>query len=78
MLTPSQIEAHVDATAAVLGLPIAPEHRAGVLGYFGLVSALAAVVHGLPLSPHDEPATVFTPVAPQDLPDNGPSEGSAP
>ena len=30
------IEQHVDATAALIGLPIAAEHRDGVLRYFGI------------------------------------------
>ena len=63
-LTPQQIEACVDAAAAALQLPLAPEHRPGVLQFFGLSAAMADLVMGLPLAVHDEPAPVFEPVAP--------------
>jgi len=67
-MTPAQIEACVDAASAALALPIAPEHRPGVLLYFALAASLAEVVQAVPLGPHDEPAYVFTPIAPADLP----------
>jgi len=56
--------AYVDAAAATLGLKIAAEHKAGVLQYFALAASMAELVQGLPLAPHDEPATVFHPVPP--------------
>lgn len=56
-------EAYVDATAALLGLPIAPEYRDGVLMYFGIAAGMAALVMELPLAAEDEPAEVFVPVA---------------
>jgi hypothetical protein len=62
-MTPAQIEASVDATAAALQLPLAPEHRPGVLGFFALAAGMADLVMGLPLTVHDEPAAVFTPQA---------------
>ncbi|MFS2053538.1 AtzG-like protein, partial [Variovorax sp. CT11-76] len=37
-MTPEQIERHVDAAAAALGLPLSPAHREGVLRYFALAS----------------------------------------
>lgn len=58
------IERHVDAAAALIGLPLAPEHRPGVVLYFGLAAKLADLVMGLPLGPEDEPAAVFVPVEP--------------
>lgn len=67
-MTPSQIEAYVDAASVALELPIAPAHRPGVLLYFALASGLAEVVQAASLGPHDEPAYVFTPIAPADLP----------
>jgi len=67
-MTPAQIEACVDAASVALALPIAPEHRPGVLLYFALAASLAEVVQAVPLGPHDEPAFVFTPIAPADLP----------
>lgn len=63
-MTPEQIAACVDANAAALGLDIAPGHRPGVLRYFALASEMAGLVQAWPLSPQDEPAPVFTPVAP--------------
>lgn len=66
LMEPLQIEAYVDAVAAALGLPLAPEHRPGVLRYFGLAAEMAALVHGLPLSTHDEPAGAFVPIEPGD------------
>jgi hypothetical protein len=70
-----RIEAYVDAAAAALDLPIAPAHRPGVLAYFALAAELAESVASAPLEVGDEPAPVFTPIAPDDLPDadRGPS-----
>ena len=59
----TQIEAHVDAVAAMLGLSLSAEHRPGVLGYFGLAAEMAVLVNGLPLSAHDEPAEAFVPIS---------------
>lgn len=58
------IERHVDASAAVLGLPLAPGHRPGVIAYFELAARMAEQVMGLPLGIEDEPAAVFVPVEP--------------
>ena len=63
-MRPEDIERHVDATAALIGLPLAPEHRPGVLSYFALAAKLAALVMDAPLTPTDEPAEVFVPVEP--------------
>ena len=59
-----QIEAYVDAAAAALDLPLAAEHRPGVLRYFGLAAEMAELVNGLPLAIQDEPAEAFLPIAP--------------
>lgn len=64
-LTAEQIAAAVDAQAAVLGLPLAPAHRPGVLQYYALAASMAELVEGLPLGITDEPAPVFTPVSPE-------------
>jgi hypothetical protein len=61
-------ENYLDAAAAAIGLPIAPEHRPGVLHYLQLVAAMAPRVMDFPLGLADEPAAVFRPVAPEDLP----------
>ncbi len=58
------IEAYVDASAALLGLPIAPEQRAGVLHYLRLAAAMAPRVMDFDLTREDEAATVFQPVEP--------------
>ena len=62
-MTAAEIEAYVDAAATAIGLPIAAEHRPGVLQYFALAATLADVVMGMPLARDDEPAEVFVPVA---------------
>ena len=62
-MTPEQVEAYVDAAASALGLPIAPEHRPGVLHYFALAAGFADQLDGVALAPHDEPAVGFVPVA---------------
>lgn len=66
MLPADTIEAYVDAAAAALALPLAPDHRPGVLRYFGLASQMAALVNGLPLAVEDEPAPQFVPLSPQE------------
>ena len=58
------IEQQVDATAALIGFPIAAEHREGVLHYFGIAAALATLVMAQPLATEDEAAAVFVPVEP--------------
>jgi hypothetical protein len=60
-MTPLQIEAYVDAAAAALNLPLALEHRPGVLQFFALAAGMAAVVDEVPLAPHDESAVHFLP-----------------
>jgi hypothetical protein len=62
-LTPEALEAYLDASAAALVLPIAPEHRPGVLRYLALAAGFAAQVDAVPLTPHDEPAVNFVPAA---------------
>lgn len=63
-MTPAQIEAYVDAAAAALQLPLAPEHRPGVLSYFALAAGMAELVAGKPLGPADDPAEAFVPIGP--------------
>ncbi len=64
MPTPAQLEAQVDATAALIGLPLAAAHRPGVLHYFAIAAAMAELVLAQPLTPDDEPAALFVPVEP--------------
>ena len=59
-----QVEAYVDAAAAAIGLPIAAEHRPGVAHYVALAATMAELVITLALDVDDDPAPVFTPIAP--------------
>ena len=58
-------EAYVDAAAALLGLPLAPAHRPGVLQFFALAAAMAEVLEAVPLAPHDDSPLRFEPVSPK-------------
>lgn len=53
-------DAYVDQAAAALRLPLAPEHRPGVLLQFQRIAAIAAPLLAFPLPPDVEPAPVFT------------------
>jgi hypothetical protein len=57
----------IDAMAPLVGLSIDPAHRPGVRSYLQLASTMAERVMGWTPEPHDEPAPVFRPVAPEDL-----------
>ena len=63
-MTPEEIEALADASAAALQLDIAPAHRPGVLYYLALAAGYADLVNSHPVTVADEPAPVFTPVSP--------------
>ena len=67
-MTEDEIGAYVDATARALGLPLAPEHRPGVVRYFGLAAAFAAQLEAVPLARDDDAAPVFSPIAPSAKP----------
>ena len=69
-----RVEAYVDAAAAALDLPLAAEHRPGVLSYFTLAAELAESVLALPLGSADDPAPVFVPIGP----DEGDARGAVP
>ena len=64
-MTPSQIEAYVDAAAAALSLPLSAEHRPGVLRYFALAADMAELLAAQPLAITDDPAEAFAPVSPK-------------
>jgi hypothetical protein len=61
-------ERYLDPSAEAIGLPVAPEHRPGVVRYLQLAASMAALVSDFPLGRDDEAANVFVPVAPGDLP----------
>ena len=63
-MKPTPIESIVAAQASLLELPIAAEHRPGVLAYFALATEMARLVDGLELGVEDESGSVFLPVAP--------------
>jgi uncharacterized protein YaaQ len=56
------VEAYVDAAAAVLGLPLAAEHRPGVVRYVELAAGFAERVMDFPLDVAVEGANVFVAV----------------
>jgi Protein of unknown function (DUF4089) len=60
------LETYMDATAAMLGLPLQPEHRPGVLRYLQMVSSFVPRVteFAATLGPEDESGNTFKPVAP--------------
>jgi len=63
-LTDAELEGFLDAAAAAVALPIAAEHRPGVLHYLRLASSYAEMVNAHPLAIEDEPGSVFIPVSP--------------
>jgi hypothetical protein len=65
-MTPDEttVASWVDAQAALLGVPLAPEHRPGVLRYAALAAQMAEVVMAVPLTVHDEPGHPFRPAEP--------------
>ena len=57
----SEIEAHARATAALIGLPIAPHQMPGVIAGLKVAAAAAALIERVPLTEADEAAPVFRP-----------------
>jgi hypothetical protein len=57
----ADVEKYVEATAAQLGLNIAPHQRAGVIANFERLASVAALVNAVPLAAEDEPAPRFSP-----------------
>jgi hypothetical protein len=60
LLSRPEIEALVDSNAAALALPLAPEHRPGVIENFTRICVIAQSVMEFPLPAEAEPAPVFT------------------
>jgi hypothetical protein len=63
-VTPEEIAHYVDAAAVAMRLPLAPEHRPGVLRYFALAADMLSTLDAVPLAVSDESAEVFVPVSP--------------
>jgi hypothetical protein len=59
--TREELGAYVDETARRIGLPIAPEHRPGVIRFTEGLLASAALVMEFPLPDDVEAAPVFRP-----------------
>jgi len=59
--TLDELSAYVDETAKRVGLPLAPEHRPGVIQFTGILLAQAALVTEFPLPDAVESAPVFRP-----------------
>jgi hypothetical protein len=60
-MTEAELDAYMDASAAVLGIAIAPEWRDAVRANLALSLRMAATVAAFPLEDEAEPAPVFTP-----------------
>lgn len=73
-LSVADLEAFLDAHSALLRLPIAPEHRDGVVRYLQLAAGMATRVMEFPLDPSDESGSAFVPVSP---PPHRATDGSA-
>jgi hypothetical protein len=58
---PVDHEAYVDAAAALIGLPIDPAHRPGVIVNLERIAQMAALVMEFALPEEAEPAPVFRP-----------------
>ena len=58
-MTDAQLDAYIDAAAALSGLVIAPEWRAAVRANLALCLRMAALVEAAPLDDAAEPAPVF-------------------
>ena len=63
-MDPQALEGYIDAQCALLGLTLAPEHRAGVARYLQMVAAMAPRVMDFALAPGDESGNTFVPVVP--------------
>lgn len=59
--TSFEAERLVDSVAAAIRLPIAPEHRPGVIANLAALEAMAQLVMDFPLADDIEPAPIFRP-----------------
>ncbi len=56
---PFDAETYVDAAAALIGLPLDPVHRPGVILNMQRIAEMAALLMAVPLPDETEPAPVF-------------------
>jgi len=61
MPDPIDIEAYVDAAAQLVGLPLDPAHRPGVVLNLGRIAEMAVLFIEFPLPEETEPAPVYEP-----------------
>jgi len=57
----SDVETYVDAAAALIGLPLDPAHRPGIILNMQRIAEMAALVMEFRLPDETEPAPVFLP-----------------
>lgn len=55
------IDAYIDRTAALLGLPLDPAHKPGVAANLGRTAAIVKLVTEFPLPDDVEPGPVWRP-----------------
>jgi hypothetical protein len=56
------LDAHIDAASALVGLEIAPEHRPGVRAFLGIAADMAALLDTVPLDEAEQQhANVYLP-----------------
>ena len=58
---PFDAEAYVDAAAKLIGLPLDPAHRPGVVLNLERIAQMAALVMEFPLPEETDPAPVYQP-----------------
>jgi hypothetical protein len=58
---PFDAKAYVDAAAKLIGLPLDPAHRSGVVLNLERIAQMAALVMEFDLPEETEPAPVYTP-----------------
>ena len=58
-----QALAYVHASATALGVPLDEARAARVAAHLQRTAAMAALLQGANLAPHDEPAEIYSPAA---------------
>ena len=54
-------QAVIDAMAPLLGIPVDPSFRPGIVANLELIAMLAALLDAAPIDEREEPAAVFRP-----------------
>jgi hypothetical protein len=62
-MTDPDLLAYVNITASLLGVPMDAERAARVAAHLQRTAAMAALLEGAPLAPHDEIAEIYSPAA---------------